>query len=168
MPDRLVGSNTSPLLYLHQIGQLDLLRQLYGRVVVFDAVAEELIAGTALGIDAPSLPQHPWLEVTSPPQRPFPGALEDLGPGEAEVIAFGLANSGALLLLDDRLARRAAAFFRLSVTGTIGVLVKAKRAGYLTSVLPVLEALRKTNIRVRDELIQWALAEAGESDRASR
>lgn len=162
MPDRLVVSNTSPLLYLHQIGQLDLLRQLYDRVVVPDAVAEELKAGAALGIDAPSLPQHPWLEVTSPPEQSLPGALEELGPGEAEVIAFGLANSGALLLLDDRLARRTAAFFRLSVTGTIGVVVKAKRAGYLTSVLPVFEALQKTNIRVRNELVQWALEEAGE------
>jgi predicted nucleic acid-binding protein len=163
MPDRLVVSNTSPLLYLHQVGQLDLLRQRYGQVVVPGAVAEELAAGSELGIDAPSLEQHPWLQVKAPPERLLLRALVDLGPGEAEVIAFGLANPGALLLLDDRLARRTAALFGLSVTGTIGVLVGAKRAGALTSVLPVLDALKKTTIRVTDELIRWALEEAGES-----
>jgi hypothetical protein len=53
MPDRFVVSNTSPLLYLHQIGQLDLLRQLYGRVVVPEAVAKELARGAQLGIAVP-------------------------------------------------------------------------------------------------------------------
>lgn len=63
MPDRLVVSNTSPLLYLHQIGQLDLLRQLYGKVVVPGAVARELARGAQLGIDVPDLGRHPWVEV---------------------------------------------------------------------------------------------------------
>jgi predicted nucleic acid-binding protein len=34
MPDRLVVCNTSPLLYLHQVGRLGLLRDLYGRVQI--------------------------------------------------------------------------------------------------------------------------------------
>lgn len=163
MPDRLVVSNTSPLLYLHQVGQLDLLRQLYGRVVVPTAVAEELAAGSHFGIEAPDLGQHPWLRVESPPERTLLPALVDLGPGEAEVLAFGLAHPDTLLLLDDRLARRTAALLRLHFTGTIGFVVRAKRGGALPSVLPVLEALRKTNIRVTSELIHWALKEAGEA-----
>lgn len=43
MPDRLVISNTSPLLYLYQVGQLDLLQKLYGRVQIPAAVQEELL-----------------------------------------------------------------------------------------------------------------------------
>ena len=163
MPDRLVVSNTSPLLYLHQVGQLDLLRQLYGRVVVPTAVADELAAGLHFGIAAPNLGEHPWLRVESPPERTLLPALVDLGPGEAEVLAFGLAHPDTLLLLDDRLARRTADLLRLHFTGTIGFVVRAKRAGAIASVLPVLEALQKTNIRVTPELIHWALKEAGET-----
>lgn len=162
MPDRLVISNTSPLLYLHQVGQLDLLRQLYGSVVVPEAVQGELIAGSRLGVDTPSLQHHPWLMVKPPPERLLLRALVDLGPGEAEVIALGLASPGALLLLDDRLARRTAALSGLTYTGTIGLVVKAKQAGVLDSALPVLEALKKTSIRVTDDLMHWALQEAGE------
>ena len=163
MRDRQVVSNTSPLLYLHQIGQLDLLRQLYGRVVVPEAVASELARGAQLGIEVPDIEHHPWLPVEAPPERRQLRAVVDLGPGEAEVIAFGLANADSLLLLDDRLARRMAALLELSFTGTIGLLVKAKQAGALGSVQPSLAALRKTTIRVSDELIRWALREAGES-----
>ncbi len=45
MPDRLVVSNTSPLLYLHQIGRIDLLQKLYGAVIAPPAVAGELRVG---------------------------------------------------------------------------------------------------------------------------
>lgn len=163
MPERLVVSNTSPLLYLHQIGQLDLLQQLYHRVVVPGAVAAELARGSQAGVDVPDLARYHWLQIEEPPERLMLRAVVDLGAGEAEVIALGMAHADALLLLDDALARRIARILGLSFTGTIGVLVKAKRARALDSVLPSLEALRQTTIRVSDELIQWALKEAGES-----
>lgn len=89
-------------------------------------------------------------------------AVVDLGPGEAEVIAFGLSHADALLLLDDGLARRMAALLSLRFTGTIGLLVKAKQAGVLDSVRPSVEALRETTIRISEELLQWALREAEE------
>lgn len=164
MPERLVVSNTSPLLYLHQIGQLDLLQRLYHQVTVPQAVADELARGSQLGIDVPDLDRYPWLQVKPPPERLLLPAVLDLGPGEAEVIAFGMAHAGDLLLLDDKLARRMASVLGLSFTGTIGLLVKAKRAGALSSIQPSLEALRKTNIRLSDELFQWALREAGEAE----
>lgn len=164
MRDRLVVSNTSPLLYLHQIGQLDLVRKLYGELVVPEAVAHELARGRELGIDVPDPGEYAWIQVKEPPERLLLRAVVDLGPGEAEVIAFGMAHSGALLLLDDRLARRMAAVLGLGVTGTLGLLVKAKRVGELSSVRPCLEALKKTTIRVSDELMRWALQEANESE----
>lgn len=51
MPDRLTVSNTSPLLYLHLVGCLDLLKEMYGTVVVPSAVASELQAGAKRGVD---------------------------------------------------------------------------------------------------------------------
>ena len=55
MPDRLVVCNTSPLLYLHQVGRLDLLRDLYGRVQIPMAVRTELQAGAELGVSVPDV-----------------------------------------------------------------------------------------------------------------
>jgi uncharacterized protein len=51
MPETI--SNTSPLLYLHQLGQLDLLRALYGRILVPVAVANELVEGGRRGHSVP-------------------------------------------------------------------------------------------------------------------
>lgn len=55
MPDRLVISNTSPILYLHQVGHLDLLWKLYGQVQIPQAVEEELRAGAQRGVAVPDV-----------------------------------------------------------------------------------------------------------------
>jgi uncharacterized protein len=66
MPEREVISNTSPLLYLHQIGQLDLLPKLYGRVIIPLAVREELRTGAERGFSTPDVDQIHWLDVRTP------------------------------------------------------------------------------------------------------
>ncbi|MET0623606.1 MAG: hypothetical protein ABW250_11550 [Pyrinomonadaceae bacterium] len=67
MPE--VISDTSPLQYLHQLGLLDLLPQLVGRVVVPQAVVDELEAGRALGHDLPDVTALGWVDVRVPPPR---------------------------------------------------------------------------------------------------
>lgn len=89
-------------------------------------------------------------------------AVVDLGPGEAEVIALGLEHPGSLLILDDQLARRMAALNHLTYTGTVGVLIKAKQAGHLEAVRPVIESLRASRQWLSDELVAMVLAQAGE------
>lgn len=89
--------------------------------------------------------------------------MVDLGPGESEVIALGLAHPGSLALLDDRLARRIAAVSGLTHTGTLGVLLKAKSAGLLDAVRPVLDNLRSHGMRIHDDLERRILQMAGES-----
>jgi len=64
MPDRLVISNTSPLLYLHQVGHLELLLRLYGQVQVPSAVREELRAGVELGVAVPDIGALDWLRLS--------------------------------------------------------------------------------------------------------
>jgi predicted nucleic acid-binding protein len=83
MPDRVVISNTSPLVYLHQIGQIGLLRSLYGQVIVPQAVQDELRAGEEIGFDVPELAKTPWMEVQPLVDRTLLPAVVDLGLGEA-------------------------------------------------------------------------------------
>ena len=57
MPD-IVICNTSPIFYLHRLGQLELLHMLYGRILVPEAVLEELKAGRDQGEDVPNIENH--------------------------------------------------------------------------------------------------------------
>ncbi len=164
MPDRLVISNTSPLLYLHQIGRIDLLETLYGAVIAPPAVALELRVGAEKGVDVPNLSALPWVEVRPVSDAKLLPVVIDLGSGEAEVIALGIENPGSLLILDDKLARRIAGLRKLSLTGTLGVLIKAKKEGHLTKLAPVLNDLQNTTIRIHEGLYRAALAEANELD----
>lgn len=164
MPDRLVVSNTSPLLYLHQIGRIDLLETLYGAVVAPLAVERELRVGAAKGVDVPDLSALTWVEVRPVADPKLLPVVIDLGSGEAEVIALGLENPDSLLILDDKLARRIARLRDLSLTGTLGVLTKARKEGHLSRLAPVLNELRNTTIRIHEDLYRTALAEANELD----
>jgi len=163
MPERTVICNTSPLLYLFQVGQLGLLQRLYGKVHVPLAVQDELRAGAALGCMAPDIAELPWLRIQPIRDRSLLPAVVDLGPGEAEAIALALSNPESLLILDYSLGRRIARLRGLTLTGTLGVLVKSKQAGFLPKVAPVIEALRKTTMYLSSELIFHILKEAGEA-----
>jgi predicted nucleic acid-binding protein len=162
MPERLVIANTSPLLYLHLGGQLDVLQMLYRSIVTPPAVGAELNAGLRAGVDVPRIEQCTWIQVKPVQSLALIPAIVDLGPGEAEVIALGLENPGSLLILDDRMARRVAALNRLTCTGTAGVLVKAKLAGFLPAIEPALKRMRDAGLWLSDELVAMVLALAGE------
>src|SRR4051794_38586668 len=163
MPDRLVISNTSPLLYLHQVGHLDLLPRLYGQVQIPSAVQDELRAGAELGVAVPDAGSLDWLQVQPVRDTALLPVVIDLGPGEAEAIALAIAHPGSLLILDDTLGRRIAHLNRLTYTGTLGVLVKAKEQGLLPSVSPVVEALRSTTMYLTPTLIERVLRKPGEA-----
>jgi len=163
MPEREVISNTSPLLYLHQVDQLDLLRRLYRQVVVPPAVREELRVGAAQGFATPDVDQIRWLDVRAPADMTLLPMVVDLGAGEAEAIALALAAPGSLLILDDRLGRRIAHLRALTYTGTLGVLVKARQEGHLAAVRPVIAALQeRTTMRLTRDLVGQVLRAAGE------
>jgi predicted nucleic acid-binding protein len=162
MPEQITICNTSPLLYLHQIDRLDLLNQLYTRVLFPPAVEAELGVGAELGINVPRLARYSWLHRTPLKSDASIPLVTDLGRGEAEVIALGLENPGSRLILDDTLARRIAQLHGLQFTGTVGVIVKAKMAGLVSEVSPVLFQLRKAGLWLGDTLVAEILRQAKE------
>lgn len=163
MPNYLVIVNTSPLLYLHQVGYLELLQHLYGTILTPPAVIQELAVGKNQGINVPDINTFAWISITPVKSISLIPAVIDLGQGEAEVLALGLENPGSLLIFDDQLARRMANIYQLKYTGTLGVLVKAKKLGYLSSVAPVIETLRQQGMWLTDNIINDVLRLAGES-----
>lgn len=135
-----VISNTTPLQYLHQIGQLDLIPRLCGAIRVPRAVVDELAAGHALGIDLPHVEAILWINICEVSANET-DRFQVLGRGEAAVLAAALVTPDALVLLDDAEARRTALNLGLAVRGTLGLLLDAKHAGLLPAVTPLLDQL---------------------------
>jgi predicted nucleic acid-binding protein len=115
------------------VGYLELLQRLYSQILTPPAVIEELAIGKNKGIDVPNIQAIEWISITLVKSVSLIPAIIDLGQGEAEVLALGLENPDSLLIFDDQLARRIADLYRLKYSGTLGVLVKAKQQGYLSS-----------------------------------
>ncbi|MBI3797688.1 MAG: DUF3368 domain-containing protein [Deltaproteobacteria bacterium] len=149
MPE-LAISNTSPLFYLHRLRHLDLLQKLYGRITVPAAIVNELKAGRDQGEDAPEVADYSWIEVRPVRVPQLIGLITDLGPGEAEVLALALEEAGSLVILDDRLAREVAKLQNVRITGTAGVLLKAKQEGHISAVAPLLDQLTQLGFRLGD------------------
>ena len=144
---REVISNTSPLQYLFQAELLDLLPALYGTIVVPGGVAAELAEGRVRGVAVPDPALLPWAHVRVMPNTALLQLAADLDRGEREVIAIAKQAAEPLAILDDGLARRYARLLGVPFTGTLGVLLKAKSAGHLALVSPVLDRLESLGFR---------------------
>ena len=146
MPD--VICDTSPIQYLHQLGLLDVLPALAERVIVPPAVVTELETGRALGVNLPDLTKLDWVVVHRPTSEPALPLINDLGPGETQVLMLALESRGAIAVLDDALARQIAEALEIPLTGTLGLLIDAKRAGLVTAVAPLLDQLQALRFRL--------------------
>jgi hypothetical protein len=158
---REVVSNTSPLQYLHQADVLALLPSLYDRVLVPTAVAAELDEGRARGVSLPDVRSLPWVVIVDPPTPELLALAPDLGPGERSALAVAVSRH-LVVILDDALARRHAALLSLRCTGTLGILIGAKREGHLAAVRPVLDRLEALRFRLDPATRTNALMLAGE------
>ena len=161
MPE--VISNTSPLQYLHQLGVLDVLPKLVTTITVPPAVQDELTAGRQLGLNLPDLNSLDWIIVRRPSSSAALPLVTDLGAGEREVLALALETPDSVCVLDDALARQIVGALQLRITGTLGVLIDAKRAALIPAVRPQLDQLHNLGFRLAAQTRAAVLKMAGES-----
>ena len=123
----LVISDSSPLIVLVNIGHVDVLPKLFGRVFIPPAVATELFASSrAQAVRDFMAAQPAWLAV----QRPTTTQqIPELHPGESEALSLAIELHADLLLIDERRAYREAVARQLNAIGTIRVLERARRRG---------------------------------------
>jgi predicted nucleic acid-binding protein len=146
MPE--VITDTSPIQYLYQINQLNLLPTLYGQVRMPQAVAYELTQGRAQGILLPNLTFLSWITLCSVPSSILIPDLPNLGAGEREALSLATTIPDSLMILDDALARGYAQQLNIPITGTLGVLLKSKQSGYVDAIAPLLDELDALNFRL--------------------
>lgn len=155
--------NASPVILLAKAGVIHLLPQLCSELVVPASVLTEVHRGRQADAG------RAWLENAG---RPFLREVSPLHPamaswgggaGEAEVISWALQNPGFVAILDDRAARSLAARHGVPVLGSLRVIVRAKERGLIPLARPALDKLRGAGAYVSSQLIDRAIALAGEA-----
>ena len=124
-------SNASPLIAFLKKAELSVLRELFGDIIIPDAVQEEIMEGSD---------QHPreisqfqegieqgWIRLKNPGNSPLKN--HDLGEGEAEAIALCLEEREPLLLMDEKEGRNIAKSLNIKVLGTLGILALSHKKG---------------------------------------
>jgi len=145
-------SDTSCLILLEKIGELEILNKLFGTIITTAEVAEEF------GQTLPS-----WFELRQPTDKNYQSIIEaSVDKGEASAIALAIELDDCLLIIDDLKGRKFAHQLGLTIIGTIGIIVDAKIAGIIPSVKPILAKIKATNFRITEQLELLILKRANE------
>lgn len=155
--------NTSPLIALvAAVGDLRILQSLYEEVWVPLEVAEEILAGGASGFAIVEFQQATWLIKQTVPLQISPSLLNALDLGEASVIQLAINQRIKTVCIDEVVGRQVARSNGLLLTGSIGVLLKAKQQTPSLSIRVAIENMLNYNIRLSQRVIDFALRESGE------
>jgi len=144
-------SDSACLIALDRIGKLSILKSLYQQILIPEAVYKEF--GKSIDWINFQRVNTPNLVRTLQTQLDF---------GESEAIALALEKDNTTLILDDKKARRIAEELGVKIIGTIGILLKAKKASHIKQVKPLLDQLNDVDFRISDSLYRKALELAGE------
>ncbi len=155
--------NTSPLIALiAALDDLKILQFLYTEVFVPFEVCQEIIVGGSTGFAVTEFQLDSWISKQSSPLTINPLLLNSLDLGEASVIQLALNKSLQTVCIDESVGRRIARLSGLSVTGSIGILLKALKQGYSLSIQECINKMLNHNIRLSKTIINFALKQAGE------
>ena len=157
--NRRIVLNTGPLISFGKIAAFDLLRKLPFDLITTAQVQTEITIGTTLGypVKVPS-----WIDVVTLTEPPSRFALANLDAGEASVIEAAIQLDIPLVCIDELKGRRAAVASGLQVIGSLGILGKAKKLGFIESVRPFVQKAQENGIYYDEALIDRFLRGCGE------
>jgi predicted nucleic acid-binding protein len=156
--------NASPVILLGKIQQLHLIAALSPAFRIPRAVVEEIGAGCSNDpavkwLNNPSIAGH---IVDAPTAPPFL-VQWDLGAGETAVLSLALAENAAVVVLDDLAARKFAQTFHVPLLGTLGLLLRAKNAGLVGTIAPLIQDIELAGANLSQAVIRRALELANEA-----
>ncbi len=157
-PETLV-INTGPLVALGRVGALDLIGRLAIDFVAPQQVADEIAAGVRLGYP---VEMPPWVKVVTLSGTLSPVSVSTLDEGEAAVIQLAAELRIDRVCIDEWRGRRAAVAVGLKVTGSLGLLGRAKRDGLIPAVRPWIEKLKTSGTFYDPDLLARFLSSVGE------
>ncbi len=156
----IVFSNTTPIIALSSIQRLHLLSQLFGQIHLVNEVIEECEAGGPISV--PALRELDWIipiQSTSPQHAHI---LLELDKGEKHTLDMACKHRANYVIIDEKIGRNVAEYLGLKVTGTLGVLLKAKQQGLITSFTEAVRLMQAQGIYYQTALIQKLAQTIGE------
>ena len=160
-----IVTNSTPLIELSKIRQLDLLREVYGTILIPDEVYIEVVVDGMGKPGAAEVKAAEWIHCQSVADKDRVSTLQSqhsLHLGECATIVLAEEVKAEQVILDDNAARREAVARGLPVIGTVGVLLIAKTQSIIPAVRPILDNLRAQGTRVSQDLYYQVIAKAGE------
>ncbi len=158
---RKVVSNTTPIISLLKLNRLKILKDLYGQIHIPFAVYQEIEIGRNKEYYQ-DLAKLNWITINEIQEKKALRYFLDLDAGEAEAIVLATEMDADLIILDEKLGRFHAKHADLKITGTIGVLIKAKKEGLIDELNPLLNELLEKDVWLSEKLIEEILKQAGE------
>lgn len=159
----IVVADATPLIALAKIEKLPLLKQLFGTIYIPPAVYAEVVTNAPQRPGASEVRRATWIETTPLQEISRLRYLRiELDPGEAEALVLAEELQADWVLLDESKARHMAEALDLSYVGTVGLLLFAKRRGYITTVRSLLDELCAKDFHLSDKIYQSILRQAGE------
>lgn len=157
-----VVSNTTPIISLLKLNRLDLLKQLYTQIYIPVAVYHEIEAGKTKEFYK-DLSKINWIKIIEIKDKQAVKYFLDLDSGEAEAIILATELNADLIVLDEKLGRFHAKHADLKITGTIGILLKAKAEGLVEKLEPLLNELTEKDVWISEKLKREILDKTGEN-----
>lgn len=158
---RKVVSNTTPLISLMKLSKLELLKDLYKEISIPFAVFQEIEAGRNKAFYQ-DLSAIAWIKIHEIKDKKALKYFLELDTGEAEAIVLANEIGADLTILDEKLGRFHAKHADLQVTGTIGILLKAKSMGLIPAIKPLLQELIDKDVWISGTLMNEILQKANE------
>jgi uncharacterized protein len=156
-----VVSNTTPIISLLKLNRIDLLQKLYAKIYIPKAVYKEIEAGKSKGYYK-DLTKIDWINIIEIQNKQAVRYFLDLDEGEAEAIILANELNADLIILDEKLGRFHAKHANLKVTGTVGVLIKAKSEKLIPDLKPLLDELTYKDVWISEKLKFEILKKVGE------
>ncbi len=156
-----IVSNTTPIISLLTIGKFTILKDLYQKIIIPKAVFDEIENGKDKSYYI-NLSKIDWIEIKEIKDKKSPAYFLDLDKGEVETIILANEIDADLVIIDEKLGRFHAKHANLKITGTLGILLKAKREGKIENMKPLLNKLKENGIWLSDKLIEQVIKLAGE------
>ncbi|MBI4551114.1 MAG: DUF3368 domain-containing protein [Candidatus Latescibacteria bacterium] len=162
----MVACNSSPIIWLSQVNHFDLLKDVFGTVVITPEVYAETVeraTGYPNAANATTAVAAGWMKVFAPTDVNVVATLKaQLHAGEAETLVIAQEQGVDAVLVDDLQARNFAAAMGLKVIGTAGILLLASEKGVRIDVKVALDAIRSLGFRLNEQVYQDILKRVGQ------
>lgn len=157
----IIFSNTTPIIAFSSINQLNLLPALFHEIYIVEEVVEECAEGGKIIV--PDLTQLHWINIVKSVSTVQSHFLMELGKGEKHTLNMAMHKNADYVIIDEKIARSLAEYLVFSVTGILGILLKAKQQGKIASFSTYAKAMQEQGIYYNTALLKRLALQVGEN-----